>query len=233
VAPDGEFVSVEVTGPALCAFELYRFYHTGVDEIMALRGVDLRVERGEFVALVGPSGSGKSTLLACLAGLDEPDGGHVEVLGQRLTRRPESERSRLRGRHIGILRQNGNLFDHLTVGGNIALQLRLGRRGDSARVPGLLQSLGLEARVNAYPAQLSGGEAARVGLAVALAAMPDVLVCDEPTAEVDAETEQGVLNRLDAVRRSGGAIIIATHSASVARCADRILTIRDGRIDRA
>lgn len=219
--------------PGLRAFELYRFYHTDSDEIMALRGVDLTVERGEFVALVGPSGSGKSTLLACLAGLDEPDGGRVEVMGERLTRRPESERARLRLRHIGMLKQNGNLFAHLTVVGNIALQLQLARRGDPGRIPRLLQGLGLSARAGAYPAELSGGEAARAGLAVALAAMPDVLICDEPTAEVDAETEKLVLDRLDEACRSGAAVLVATHSAAVARCADRVVMIRDGRIERA
>jgi putative ABC transport system ATP-binding protein len=219
-----------VTVPALRAFELYRFYHTGLDEIMALRGVDLSVERGEFVALVGPSGSGKSTLLACLAGLDEPDGGRVEVMGERLTRRPKSERGRLRARHIGMLRQSGNLFEHLTVRGNIELQIKLARRGDPGRVPELLEGLGLADRVDAYPAHLSGGEAARAGLAVALAAMPEVLVCDEPTAEVDAETEGRVLDRLDEVCRAGGSVLVATHSAAVARRADRGVTIRDGRI---
>src|SRR3954468_4120229 len=100
---------------ALRAFELYRFYHVGDDETAALRGVDVEIERGELVALMGPSGSGKSTLLACLAGWDEPDGGHVEVMSQRLSRRPEAVRARLRARHIGVLMQSGNLFDHLTV----------------------------------------------------------------------------------------------------------------------
>ena len=219
-----------VSEPALRAFELYRFFHTGFDEIMALRGVDLSVERGEFVALVGPSGSGKSTLLACLAGLDEPDGGYVEVMGERLTRRSESKRGRLRARHIGMLRQSRNLFDHLTVGGNVGLQMRLARRGDLGRVPGLLQSLGLEARSDAFPAHLSGGEAARAGLAVALAAMPEVLICDEPTAEVDAENEGRVLDRLGEAWRLGTAVLVATHSAAVARRADRVVTIRDGRI---
>ncbi len=213
---------------ALEAHELYRFYHVGDDETAALRGVDLHVDAGELVALVGPSGSGKSTLLACIAGLDEPDGGHVDILGQRLSRRPEAARARLRARHIGMLLQSGNLFDHLTIAGNIALQIELAGKGDRGS---LLQRLGIAAHADALPSQLSGGEAARAGLAVALAADPDILICDEPTAEVDAETERHILDFLDERRRAGCAILIATHSASVARQADRVLRISDGRLE--
>src|SRR6202171_6429719 len=118
---------------ALQGFELYRFYHAGDDETAALRGVDVRLDPGELVALVGPSGSGKSTLLTCLAGLDEPDGGRVEIMGQRLSRRPEATRARLRARHIGILMQSGNLFDHLTVASNIALQTGLSGKRNRSR----------------------------------------------------------------------------------------------------
>ena len=102
---------------ALEAFELYRFYHAGEDETFALRGISLQLAGGELVAVMGPSGSGKSTLLACLAGLDEPSGGHVEIMGRRLTRRPEAERAKLRARHIGVYPQTGNLFEHLSVEG--------------------------------------------------------------------------------------------------------------------
>lgn len=212
---------------ALQAHELYRFYHVGDDETAALRGVDVRVDSGELVALVGPSGSGKSTLLSCLAGLDEPDGGHVEIMGKRLSRRPEATRARLRARHIGMLMQSGNLFDHLTVASNIALQLKLSGKG---KMGSLLQRLGIGEHGDALPSQLSGGEAARAGLAVALAADPDILICDEPTAEVDAEAERRILEFLDERRRTGCGILIATHSASLARQADRVLQIRDGRI---
>lgn len=209
------------------AHELYRFYHAGDDETPALRGVDVRLDSGELVALVGPSGSGKSTLLSCLAGLDEPDGGHVNIMGQRLSRRPEATRARLRARHIGMLMQSGNLFDHLTVASNIALQIRLSGKDN----PGsLLQRLGIGDHADALPSQLSGGEAARAGLAVALAANPDILICDEPTAEVDADTERRILEFLDERRRAGCAVLVATHSASLARQANRILRIRDGRI---
>jgi putative ABC transport system ATP-binding protein len=212
---------------ALQGFELYRFYHAGDDETAALRGVDVGLDIGELVALVGPSGSGKSTLLNCLAGLDEPDGGHVEIMGRRLSRRPEATRARLRARHIGILMQSGNLLDHLTVASNIALQIRLsGKRNPDS----LLQRLGIGELADALPSQLSGGEAARAGLAVALAADPDILMCDEPTAEVDAETECRMLEFLDERRRRGCAILVATHSATLAQQADRVLHIRDGRI---
>lgn len=221
---------MELNVPVLRAVELYRFYHTGDDEIMALRGVDLTLERGEFAALVGPSGSGKSTLLACLAGLDEPDGGRVEIMGHRLTRRSETERARLRARHIGMLMQSGNLFGHLTVRRNIELQMKLAGRNESDRISELLQGLGIAERADARPEQLSGGEAARAGLAVALAVAPDVLICDEPTAEVDAGTEQSVLDRLEEVCQSGGSVLVATHSAAVAQRADRVITVRDGRI---
>ncbi|MEA2780108.1 MAG: putative transport system ATP-binding protein [Rhodospirillaceae bacterium] len=212
------------------AFELYRFYHAGEDEIFALRGVSLRVRSGELVAVMGPSGSGKSTLLACLAGLDEPDGGHVELMGNRLSRRPEVARARLRARHIGILLQAGNLFDHLTVGENIRLQLQLARRTDNRHLDRVLALLGLYPLLASLPRQLSGGEIARAGLAVALAPNPDVLLADEPTAEVDAQTGARILDLLARRRGEGGGTIVVTHSLAVADGADRILCLRDGRM---
>ena len=212
------------------AVELYRFFHAGDSETLALRGVSLRVDGGEMVALLGPSGSGKSTLMNCLAGLDEPDGGHVDLLGQRLTRRPEAVRSRLRGSAIGILLQSRNLLPSLDVAGNIELAMRVAGKSDRARVGCLLANLGLAGREGARPAQLSGGEMARAGLAVALCAAPRLLLADEPTGEVDAGTEQQVFEVLDAQRRSGTAIVIATHSEALAAHADRRIRMRDGRI---
>lgn len=215
---------------ALEAFEVYRFYHAGEAETLALRGVSLKLDAGELVAVMGPSGSGKSTLLACLAGLDEPDGGHVELMGQRLTRRPEALRAQLRARHIGIVLQSGNLFDHLTLEGNVRLQMLLAHKPDELRLEQLLGMVGLRERRHARSSQLSGGESARAGLAVALAAMPDILLADEPTAEVDAETEQHILAILEDRRNQGAAILVATHSAALTRRADRILQIEDGRL---
>ena len=212
------------------AVELYRFYHAGNDETFALRGVSLQLRAGELLAVMGPSGSGKSTLLACLAGLDEPDGGHVELMGRRVTRRPEAERAALRARHIGILRQSRNLFEHLTVEGNILLQLKLARRSQDARLDAMLDLLGLSPLLASRLGQLSGGETARAGLAVALAADPIVLLADEPTAEVDAATAGGILALLAQRRAEGRATIVVTHSATVAERCDRVLRLRDGRI---
>lgn len=213
------------------AFELYRFYHSGDDETAALRGVSLRLEAGEFLALMGPSGSGKSTLLACLAGLDEPDGGHVEVMGLRLSRRAEAARAALRAKHIGIMTQSGNLFEHLTVEGNMKLQMSLAKKSEPGAIDHLLEVMGLSERRSARPSQLSGGEAARAGLAVALSADPQVLLADEPTAEVDMATEADILKLLKDRCRAGGAILVATHSKELAATADKVLHIRDGRLN--
>jgi putative ABC transport system ATP-binding protein len=217
--------------PRLEAFELYRFYHSGDDETAALRGVSLQLCAGEFVALLGPSGSGKSTLLACLAGLEEPDGGHVDVMGQRLSRRPEAVRAALRARHIGMLMQSANLFEHLTVEGNMTLQMLLAGTKDRVKLDALLDVTGLAARRRAYPSQLSGGEAARAGLAVALSAGHEVLLADEPTAEVDAATETVIVSHLvERCHGNGDMALIATHSDALAARADRVLVIRDGRL---
>ena len=216
--------------PLLTATELYRFYHSDDAEVVALRGVGLTLDAGELVALVGPSGSGKSTLLNLLAGLDEPDGGYVEVAGERLSRRPETKRARLRARHIGMVLQSGNLLDHLTVAENIRLQLTLAGRRSNAVAAELARRLGLATQWNALPAELSGGEAARAGLAVALSAEPSILLCDEPTAELDAPNEEQVLAMIVEQRGAGTAILVATHSPIVSQAADRVLHLRDGRL---
>lgn len=212
------------------AFDLYRFYHIGEEETLALRGVSLHVETGETVVVMGPSGSGKSTLLSCLVGLDEPDGGHVELMGKRLTRRLEAERAAMRAAEIGIMLQARNLFEHLSVNDNMCLQMRLAHKFDKQRLSRLIELVGLQNRRYAYPSQLSGGEVARAALAVALSTEPKVLLADEPTGEVDAETEGHILNLLEDRRRNGGATLIATHSDALAAHANRIVRLLDGRI---
>lgn len=218
----------QATTPRLTADSLYRFFRAGEEETFALRGVGLQVEKGEIVAVTGPSGSGKTTLLSCLAGLDEPDGGTVHVAGERLSHQPEHLRSRLRGRYIGALFQSGNLLEHLTVRDNVRLVQRF---SDGTGRPGaqeLLRDVGIAPRAHALPRQLSGGEAARAGLAVALANNPAVLLADELTGEVDGETERRVLALLRERATAGTAMVLVTHSRAVAAVADRVLRLRDG-----
>ncbi|MER7792865.1 ABC transporter ATP-binding protein [Streptomyces sp. NPDC097640] len=224
------------TGPdraaAIEARDLYRFFRTGEEETLALRGVSLSVGRGETVAVVGPSGSGKSTLLACLAGLDEPAGGYVHVGGERISHRPEAQRARVRARRIGVLLQSGNLIAHLDVRENIRLaQAAAGRRTHAHDVAELLEGVGLAGRAHALPHQLSGGELARAGLAVALSNDPDVLLADEPTGELDGRTERRVLDLLKIRAGAGRGVLVVTHNTEVVGFADRVLVLRDGRIE--
>jgi putative ABC transport system ATP-binding protein len=219
-------------GLAAClqARDLYRFYHAGEDETLALRGVSLSLLPGETVAIVGPSGSGKSTLINCLAGLDEPDGGWVDVMGQRMTRRPEAVRSRLRARHIGILLQSGNFLEHLTIDDNLGLAQFLAGSRRTAHSNAALAAVGVASRARAVPAQLSGGELARAGIALATVNQPAILFADEPTGEVDSASEAVVLDLFRERARNGGANLVVTHSDAVASIAARVLRLVDGRV---
>ncbi len=219
-----------MTAAVLQADRIYRFFHPGDEEILALRGVSLEVAKGEIVAVMGPSGCGKSTLLACLAGLDDPQGGTVTVGGERLSHQLERVRARIRAERIGVLKQTGNLLAHLTVRQNIALARSAVRSSNAVELSELLDSLGLTARAHALPSELSGGELARAGLGVALANTPDVVLADEPTGELDGATEQEVLTLLRARARTGAGLLIVTHSREVAAVADRIIQLRDGEV---
>jgi putative ABC transport system ATP-binding protein len=214
------------------AQSLYRFFHAGDDETLALQGVSLAVEAGELIAVTGPSGSGKSTLLACLAGLDEPDGGSVSVDGTRISRRSEEERARIRGDRIGMLFQQANLVGHLSVADNIKLAQHIGEGSSSAEWrEHVLERCGIEHRASARPSQLSGGELARAGLAVALANDPSVILADEPTGELDSVTAARILELLRARATAGAAVLIVTHSPEVAGAVDREIRLLDGRIE--
>lgn len=210
--------------------DLYRFFRAGDEEVLALRGVAIHAELGEVVAVTGPSGSGKSTLMSCLAGLDEPDGGVVWVGGERLSHRYDADRAALRARHIGVLRQSGNLVEHLTVLDNVHLARRIAHR-PMAGSRELLVSVGLAGRASHLPAQLSGGESARASVAVALANDPVVVLADEPTGELDSETERQVLALLRSHADAGTAVVVASHSPAVRRFADRVVSLREGRVD--
>jgi putative ABC transport system ATP-binding protein len=221
-----------VTGgvPAVDAQNLYRFYRAGEEETLALRGVSLQVEAGECVVVSGPSGSGKSTLLACLAGLDEPDGGTVRIDGARISHRPEPARAAMRARRIGVLFQSANLLAHLTVVQNIELVQRLAGAADPDRRRGLLDTVGLASRSHARPTELSGGETARAGLAVALANRPRVLLADEPTGELDQRTAGLIVDLLRAQANAGCAVIVVSHDGRVQDGADRVVQLREGAV---
>ncbi|MCX5387518.1 ABC transporter ATP-binding protein [Streptomyces sp. NBC_00083] len=215
---------------ALEARELYRFFRAGEEETLALRGVSLHVRRGETVAVVGPSGAGKSTLLGCLAGLDDPSGGDVRVGGVRISHRPELERARLRAHGIGVLLQSNNLVAHLSVTDNVRLARSAVRAHHAVAVGELLEQVGLAGRARALPRELSGGELARAGLAVALANSPEVLLADEPTGELDGGSERLVLELLRSRADDGCGVLVVTHSAEAVRVADRVITMADGRV---
>jgi putative ABC transport system ATP-binding protein len=223
---------VDRVTPVLEAHDLFRFYHAGDDETLALRGVSLQADEGEVVAVTGPSGSGKSTLLACLAGLDEPDGGTVRVRGERLSRRPEEERAALRARNIGMLFQHDNLVGHLTVAQNVAAAQAIAPRSPERLSPSaVLAAAGIAHRAGHLPRQLSGGEQARAGIAVAIANNPDVLLADEPTGELDDAMTERVLQLLRDRADAGTAVVLVTHDSAVSSWADRELRMRDGRLE--
>jgi ABC-type lipoprotein export system ATPase subunit len=221
-------------GTALEARGLYHIYREAEVETIALRGADLVLERARWASVMGPSGSGKSTLLHVLAGLVEPTGGSVMVDGKDITRMPPPERARWRRRRVGVVLQRDNLHPLLDVAGNVALPLRLARKRPGeirSRVAQLLEEVGLADRGNHRIAQLSGGEAQRAAIAVALAPGPQVLLADEPTGELDEETARGVLALLAALRTdTGAAILTVTHNPDVAALADRRLNMRDGEV---
>jgi putative ABC transport system ATP-binding protein len=214
----------------LDASDLYRFYHAGDEETLALRGVSVTAEPGELIAVVGPSGSGKSTLLACIAGLDEPDGGVIHVSGERVSRRSEAVRTAIRARSIGMLFQSGNLLGHLSVEGNVLLAQQLNGRADIAAASAIVESVGLGSRAHSLPAQLSGGETARAGLAVALANDPPLLLADEPTGELDSETADQIVALLLKRAAAGCAVVAATHNRRLADTAHRTVELVDGRV---
>ena len=214
------------------AREVVRVYGEGGVERPVLRNVDLQIEEGECIALLGRSGSGKSTLLNLLAGIDTPDEGEILIREQCINRLPDRERTLFRRRHIGFVYQLFNLISTLTVEENIGLPLELNGMGEkqiSEKVARLLGEIGLADRSGAFPDRLSGGEQQRVAVARALIHEPALILADEPTGNLDAETGRMVLDLLtDLSRRYGRTLIIVTHSLAVARAADRVVTLKDG-----
>jgi putative ABC transport system ATP-binding protein len=220
--------------PLLEARQLARAYREGSTVRPVLRGVDLQLGVGECVALLGRSGCGKSTLLNLLGGIDRPDAGTVTIGGVAMGDLPEPGRTLFRRRHLGFVYQSFNLIPTLTAGENVGLPLELNGvppADAGRRVAELLAAVGLATRADAFPDQLSGGEQQRVAVARALVHRPRVVLADEPTGNLDAETGATVLALLrDLQRCEGQSLLMVTHSLSVARIADRVLTLADGVI---
>ncbi|HIR14594.1 MAG TPA: ABC transporter ATP-binding protein [Candidatus Choladousia intestinavium] len=211
---------------------LTKTYGEGEAKVQALRGIDLSVARGEFVAVVGSSGSGKSTFLNLAGGLDVPDSGEVIVDGRNLQQLSERELTIFRRRKIGFVFQQYNLIPMLDARENILLPLRLdGRQGDEEYLQELVHLLGLEEKMKALPGQLSGGQQQRVAIARALAAKPSLILADEPTGNLDSRTSQDVTGLLRVTgERFSQTIVMITHNEEIAQSADRILRIEDGRL---
>ena len=212
--------------------DLKKYYGSGDTQVRALDGVDLQVENGEFVAIVGTSGSGKSTLLHMLGGLDRPTSGTVTVDGREIFALKDEELTIFRRRKIGFVFQNYNLVPVLNVYENIVLPIQLdGRAEDRGYVDQIIETLGLEKKLRNLPNNLSGGQQQRVAIARALAANPAILLADEPTGNLDSKTSQDVMGLLKVTsQRFAQTIVMITHNEEIAQMADRIVRIEDGRI---
>ena len=212
--------------------DLKKYYGAGDTLVKALDGVDLQVENGEFVAIVGTSGSGKSTLLHILGGLDRPTGGSVLVDGKDIFSLKDEELTIFRRRKIGFVFQAYNLVPVLSAYENIILPIQLdGGRVDKDYVGRVIEALGLEQRLNSLPSQLSGGQQQRVAIARALAAKPAIILADEPTGNLDSKTSQDVLSLMKITsQKFAQTMVMITHTEEIAQTADRIVRIEDGRI---
>ena len=211
---------------------LRKIYGSGDTEVKALDGVNLSVENGEFVAIVGTSGSGKSTLLHMLGGLDRPTSGSVTVDGKNIFALKDEALTIFRRRKIGFVFQSYNLVPVLNVYENIVLPVQLdGRRVDEDFIGKIVKTLGLDGRLDALPSQLSGGQQQRVAIARALAAKPAIILADEPTGNLDSKTSQDVLGLLKVTsQKFSQTIVMITHNEEIAQMADRVIRIEDGRI---
>ena len=212
--------------------DLRKTYGAGDTQVRALDGVDLAVEKGEFVAVVGTSGSGKSTLLHMLGGLDRPTSGRVSVAGQEIFSLKDEALTIFRRRKIGFVFQNYNLVPVLSCRENIVLPIQLdGQRPDESYVSQIVESLGLESKLQSLPGTLSGGQQQRVAIARALATKPAIVLADEPTGNLDSRTSQDVMGLLKVTgQRFGQTIVMITHNEELSQMADRVIRIEDGRI---
>jgi putative ABC transport system ATP-binding protein len=230
--------SVEVTAPeslplAASAHAIYRTFERDTAPVRALRGAELELATGEFVAVMGPSGCGKSTLLNIIAGLDSPDEGEVSVAGQSLVGLSQSELAIMRRHHIGIVFQFFNLLEGMSVVENVVMPALIAgrkRKAAEARARDLLDLLGIGDKARQMPAALSGGQRQRLAIARALANEPTLLLADEPTGALDSEGGEEVLELFARLHAAGQTILLVTHDQPVADAAQRIVRMRDGRV---
>ncbi len=212
--------------------DLKKYYGSGDTGVKALDGVNLSMEDGEFVAIVGTSGSGKSTLLHMIGGLDRPTSGTVTVSGKEIFSLKDDELTIFRRRKIGFIFQSYNLVPVLNVYANIVLPIELdGGKADKAHIDSIIETLGLSQKINSLPGQLSGGQQQRVAIARALATKPAIILADEPTGNLDSKTSLDVLGLLKITSdKFKQTIVMITHNEEIAQMADRIIRIEDGRI---
>jgi putative ABC transport system ATP-binding protein len=222
--------------PVLETIDLKMVYHVGKVDVPALRGVNVQIREGEYVAIMGPSGCGKSTFLHIVGGMLQPTSGRVIIDGEDMTRMSDAERTDVRRRKIGFVFQRFNLFPTLSADGNLKLAERIHSKnrngeGDAARRREVLRLLRLEDKMHHKPLELSGGEQQRVAIARAIVTRPAILLADEPTGNLDTENSQVVLDMLRGLNREfGQTIVMITHNPEAARLTDRIIEMRDGQV---
>jgi putative ABC transport system ATP-binding protein len=224
----------QMNGTIVRARDVGKNFRRGAETIHVLQNLDLDIPAGEFLALMGPSGSGKSTLLNLIGGLDKPDTGSIEVGGERVDQLGSRKAARWRARHIGFVFQFYNLLPVLNAARNVELPLLLtplSKKERTRQVATALKIVGLEQRMKHYPRQLSGGEQQRVGIARAIATDPTVLLCDEPTGDLDRKAGDGILDLLQALSRDHGkTVVMVTHDPHAAQRATRTLYLDEGRL---
>lgn len=220
--------------PVISAKNLCKVYDMGEVSVEALRGVDFRLDKGEFTCIMGASGSGKSTLLNIIGCLDRPSGGSYELMGRRVDSMDDNEQAGIRNRFIGFIFQTFNLLPRASALHNVELPLvyaRMPRKERRERAMHVLDRVGLADRASHRPNQLSGGERQRVAIARALVTGPALLLADEPTGNLDSTTGKLILDLFKEIHRDGNTILLVTHDASVASAAGRIVRIRDGAVE--
>ncbi len=207
-----------------------KIYHMGDVKVEVLRGINIKIDKGEFVAIMGPSGSGKSTLLNMIGLLDRPSSGEVMIDGRKAAHLTDNELAELRREKIGFIFQLFNLVPRLTAVENVVLPMWLHGHSDEHRAKELLQLVGLGHRMNSKPNQMSGGERQRVSIARALANHPEIIIADEPTGALDSKTGHEIIQTMKKIHKEGNTLIMVTHDPDISEHAERIIRIKDGMV---